>query len=154
MNQSINDKAGRLLSMSDCEMCFAVPDAYTIIDVINPETGLSWCYSKTLEQVRLEYPGAQIMTVAAHCEAKARRQDTPIEWLETTEERYWEMLEVLPPACMMGGGFLVGEASDHHAVSGQPRFQGFISGNGKYRQSSRPITRSEFQEYIRHRAAA
>ena len=27
----------------------------------------------------------------------------------TTEERYWEMLEVLPPAHMMRGGFAVGE---------------------------------------------
>jgi hypothetical protein len=65
-------------------------------------------------------------------------------WAATTKEIYWDMLEVLPPAAMMGGGFLVGEPVDHHATSGQPRFEAFIKQGEKYSVSSRPITRKEF----------
>jgi hypothetical protein len=32
---------------------------------------------------------------------------------ECSEERYDEMLEILPPALMLGKGFLVGEPFDH-----------------------------------------
>ena len=34
-------------------------------------------------------------------------------WNKTTQEKYWEMLEVLPPAVMTGLGFLVGEPLTH-----------------------------------------
>lgn len=34
------------------------------------------------------------------------------QWIEVTEERYDEMLGVLPPEIMTGLGFLVGEPSD------------------------------------------
>lgn len=33
----------------------------------------------------------------------------PNQWIETTEEMYWEMLEVLPPRKMIGKSFMVGE---------------------------------------------
>ena len=43
---------------------------------------------------------------------------TAITWIETTEERYYEMLGVLPPASqgsMIGAhGFQVGEPMDHN----------------------------------------
>jgi hypothetical protein len=39
-------------------------------------------------------------------------KDTPSAWVETTEEMYWEMLEVVPPVRMDNRKFLVGEA--HH----------------------------------------
>ena len=68
----------------------------------------------------------------------------PIEWHETTREKYWEMLEVLPPAAMGGGGFLVGEPWDHHAITGQPRFAGYAEKQGKYWEADRPMTRKEF----------
>ena len=52
-----------------------------------------------------------------------------IKWTPTTEEKYWEMLEVLPPAIMTDLGFLVGEPLDHGAcpITGNfgPRFEAF-----------------------------
>lgn len=36
-----------------------------------------------------------------------------IEWVETTEAMYREMLNVLPPARQVPGGFLVGEPWTH-----------------------------------------
>jgi hypothetical protein len=39
-------------------------------------------------------------------------KETPSAWVETTEEMYWEMLEVVPPVRMDNQKFLVGEA--HH----------------------------------------
>jgi hypothetical protein len=33
----------------------------------------------------------------------------PSEWIPTTKDMYWEMLEVLPPHKMIGDNFLVGE---------------------------------------------
>ena len=36
--------------------------------------------------------------------------ENPNEWILTTENMYWEMLEVLPPEKMIGRNFLVGEA--------------------------------------------
>jgi len=35
---------------------------------------------------------------------------TPDAWIPTTENMYWQMLEVLPPRKMLGTNFLVGEA--------------------------------------------
>jgi hypothetical protein len=134
----------KTLTPSDCELAYAVPGAGNIIDVINPVTGRSWYYGKDLAAVQAEYPGAQVVNVAEWCAEKARRQDTPIEWLQTTEEQWWEMLEVLPPAAMFGNGFLVGEASDHHAGNGQPRFQAYIKRAGQHYAATRPMTRKEF----------
>ena len=39
-------------------------------------------------------------------------------WVETTEEMYWDMLEVLPPLRMRRGAFLMSEAnhSDEHGA--------------------------------------
>jgi len=66
-----------------------------------------------------------------------------LEWMETTPEKYDEMLNVLPPAAWKGGGFLVGEPWDHGS-DGRPRFEAFIDTGGKYYVSSRPISLAEF----------
>ncbi len=131
--------------------CFAVPGV-TMVDEINPATGRSVIYGKTLEDVRRHYPDAQVMTIDGYCQSKAAAQDTPIVWLNSTEERYNEMLECLPPAAMNSHGFLVGEPMDHHATTGRPRYTAFIqwttSGEGwsetSYFELSRPITKVEF----------
>jgi hypothetical protein len=68
-----------------------------------------------------------------------------IEWQEVTEERYWEMLEVLPPASMVRGAFLVGEPMDHDRVTGRPRFDAFKCEDGKYFTSSHPMTFHQFK---------
>ena len=123
--------------------CYA--NAQTLVDLIDPANGLTVCYGKTLEVVRSEHPDAERMTVAEFCRRKAEQQRTPITWTETTEERYYEMLSVLPPACMRGGGFLVGEPYDHDAGNGQPRYDAFRSRGGRFEASSRPLTVAEFR---------
>lgn len=77
------------------------------------------------------------------------------KWIETTEERYFEMLECLPPECMIGGGFLVGEASNHRRCKinncVKPTFDAFRktgkfgSGNEKFYAASESVTIPEFK---------
>ena len=142
---NITEKIENVVTMSDCERCFASKDRATIIDTIHPETGLSWCYGKTLAQCREEYPDAKEMSVDEFCAWKAAQQRTPIEWTPTTEARFCDMLGCLPPALMLRGGFLVGEPFDHDAGNGQPRFQGFRRRGDVYEVGNRPMTRAEFR---------
>lgn len=132
-------------SILDAKQAFAVPGEDSIIDCINPETGKSWIKGETLEQIRLRYdPLAEIVNIDEFCAQKGMRQDSAIKWVEISEDHYWAMLEVLPPAAQKAGGFLVGEPTDHHAVTGAPRFSAFIKRGGKHFESSRPLTRKEF----------
>lgn len=78
-----------------------------------------------------------------------------IQWKPTTEERYYEMLEILPPAAHTSRGFLVGEAYDHRqcAVTGNlaPRFTAFafrlndLGDANDYFECERPLTVNEFR---------
>lgn len=66
------------------------------------------------------------------------------------EERYDEMLGVLPPALHLGKGFLVGEPWTHRKciMSGQdntPAFMAFIRRNGEFFEADRPMTGAEFR---------
>jgi hypothetical protein len=38
----------------------------------------------------------------------------PEDWIETTEDMFWEMLECVPPRVQERGRFLVGEAERHN----------------------------------------
>ena len=122
-----------------------------MIDTIDSETGLTHIYRKTLEQVRAEqntwadYSKAERMTIEAFCQSKAAAQETPITWHPTTEEIYNRMLECLPPASWTDKGFLVGEPDDHHAITGQPRYQAFLKRGNDYLKSNRPLTKAEFR---------
>ena len=109
-----------------------------------PDTGLSWVNGETLEQIRLRYPGAEIVNFNAWLAAKAERQHTPVAWRPCSVERYEEMLNVLPPAWHAHGGFLVGEPWDHDASDGQPRFAAFRHRGSVFEESDRPMTRTEF----------
>ena len=137
------------MSVNDCTEGFATPE--TLIDTIHPVTGLSWCFGETLDQINRRYPGAVKVSIADWCKAKGERMTTPIIWEDTTREKYWEMLEVLPPAAMCGNAFLVGEPMDHRADTGEPRFTAFRqigfenTGNATYLVASRPITHREFK---------
>lgn len=133
--------------------CFASVVRDTIIDVINPDTGLSAINRKNLDDCRKEYPDAELMTIQAWCENKAARQDTPIELQSTTQEQYWEMLEVLPPAFMALGCFLVGEAMDHHALTGQPRYSAYFQVGNHYSVANRPLTVLEMKRLLSVRSA-
>ena len=141
------------ISMMDCTTAYAVPGADHMIDVINPRTGKSWINGETLEFIRLRYPAAEIVNIDEWCAAKGARQDMPIVWTETTEEKYWEMLEVLPPAARHSGGFLVGEPWDHHAVSGRARFAAYRElYGGKFYTANRPLTVAEFNKEMESKA--
>lgn len=65
------------------------------IDEVNPETGKSLYGSKTLEQIQAEYPGAEIADLDTWAAAKEKALCTIPEPI--TEDRFMEMLEVLPP---------------------------------------------------------
>ena len=124
---------------------FAGPDSDTIIDLCHPVTGRSQIYNQTLDEIRMRYPGAEVVDFEEHCKAKGSKQDAePIIWDEITEERYDEMLTVLPPEAWQRGAFLVGEPTDHHADNGQARFAAFKAEYGKYFSLLHPITRKQF----------
>ena len=132
-----------------CE-CFAILGD-VIIDVINPGTGRTAVYGKTLEQCQTEHPNAQRMTIDAFCVDKGQRQDSPIQWEPITEQYFYHMLEILPPAMMNHAGFLVGEPWDHHAITGRPRYQAFCQCGDSFTQSNRPMTIAEFRTFTESR---
>lgn len=128
---------------SDARLCFASFERGTVIDLAQNGRGIYG--GKTLEECRAEYPDAAEMTLEAFCEWKGAQQDAPVEWEPTTEDRYHEMLEVLPPIVWNRAGFLVGEACDHHARTGEPRYQAFTKLGNAFRCSNRPITVREWR---------
>lgn len=125
---------------------YAVPGEDSLIDCINPHTGLTAICNETLEQVRERYPNAVKINISDWILDKGKRQDSPIDWEIVTEDRYFEMLECLPPAAYgrKVEGFLVGEPWDHHAITGQPRYSAFIKRYGVHYGSTRPLTVREF----------
>lgn len=74
----------------------------------------------------------------------------PQVWEEVSEERYDEMLGVLPPAIMTGFGFLVGEPSTHRTcdVTGDVRaaWQPFARVGSKYYGATQCMTIPEFKQ--------
>ena len=125
--------------------CYAIPGEESIIDVVHPVTGLTVYCKETLEQIQLRYPGAIRMTVDAFREANAIRQHCPITWESITEEKYYEMFEVLPPI-IRGNGFLVSEPWDHDAQTGAPRYGAYRHRGETYEAANRPMTVKEFTE--------
>lgn len=144
----------RTFTWSDVVEAFAVPGADHLIDTVHPLTGKSMVNGFTLEQLRARDGSAvEVVNINAWCLAKGQRQRSPITWEPTTKARYWEMLEVLPPAAMMFGGFLVGEPMDSEADTGRERFSafrqiGFTPGYERYYEASRPLTRAEFKAEV------
>lgn len=132
------------LSPMDAEQAFAVPGESSIIDVIHPTTGKSWIAGETLEEIRLRYPSAEVVNINDWQLQKAMRQDSPVLWNEITDGKYWEWLECLPPAIMFPNAFMVGEPSDHHALTGKPRYQACVHVGDKYYASDRPMMVKEF----------
>ena len=133
------------ITMNDCTECYAIPGANSLIDVINPQTELTWCLGQTAAEVAEREPQAVRMRIEDWCADKAARQRTPITWEPTTASTYEEMLNVLPPAAWLQGAFLVGEPTDHDAGSGQPRYHAYRCVGQRYESASRPLTRAEFK---------
>jgi len=132
-------------SRANRQRCFASKTRQIMIDILHPITGCTMCYNKNLTDCRKEYPDAEEMSVDEFCNWKAAQQRTPIAWSPTTEEKFNEMLCILPPAAMIKGGFLVGEPMDHDAGNGQPRFEAYKQHSGVYEVANRPMTYAEFQ---------
>lgn len=133
------------MNLNDITHAFALPGAEGTIDLIHPSTGRGLYSDETLEQVRLRYPGAEILLLADFLAAKAARQDAPVEWEQIDEEKYEYYMNVLPPVDYDRHGFLVGEPTDHHARTGRPRFQACVIRGGRFYTSNRPLTRAEFK---------
>jgi hypothetical protein len=67
-----------------------------------------------------------------------------IKWVPITEERYDEMLGVLPPASVAEWqGFQVGEATDHR--NGRPTFASFKREGDQFFESEESLTFAEFK---------
>jgi hypothetical protein len=125
---------------------YAVPGSRSIVDAIDPETGLTLFCQETAEQIRISHPDAVRMSFEAWQAAASEQQRTPIEWLDTTADQYHEMLNVLPPAFWANGLFLVGEPTDHDALTGRPRFSAYRQIGDAYAEASRPVTIAEARE--------
>ena len=145
------EKLEKLMQPIESKWCIAVPGANSIIDTVNIKTQTTHIYGKTLADVRTErpeYANAVLMLFDDFLAQKVAKQHAPIVWTETTSEVFYEMLGCLPPALMLGSGFLVGEPYDHDASNGLPRYDAFKEQDGKYLSSSRPMTKREFKELM------
>ncbi len=72
-----------------------------------------------------------------------------VTWNQVSEDRYDEMLGVLPPAIMTGLGFLVGEPQDHSKcpVTGKfgALFSAFANVDDEFFEASEPMTVAGFK---------
>jgi hypothetical protein len=72
-------------------------------------------------------------------------------WKRTSKEKYWDALEVLPPAFQDHRGFLLGEPHDHAVceVTGtmHPRYDAYIHRADRYYVSIRPLTIHEYRKH-------
>lgn len=75
--------------------------------------------------------------------------EKPSRWKEVSEERYWEMLEILPPAVMDGKGFMVGEAWTHRTCSvtkvERASYSAFAEKDGRYYECLDPMSVPEWR---------
>jgi len=76
----------------------------------------------------------------------------PTHWQETTEEKYDEMLCVLPPEYMAGGSFVVGEPVTHRPCTISkhlaPTFDGFTIHLNKFWATKESVTIREFKALL------
>lgn len=135
----------RKLTLDDCKEAFAVPGAYSIIDLAHPVTGKGVYSGETLDEIKKRYPEAMLVNFDKWIEEKGAAQNTPITWQKINQEAYDAALGCLPPEMLQDYGFLIGEPTDHHA-SGAPRFCAYVHKNGSYFASSRPVTKAEFKK--------
>ena len=83
------------MRVEDIEQCYYQPGKPGIIDYVHPNTGKSAIGGKSLEEIRLEYPGAEVGNFSEVVDQQDAYWITDPQ--EITEERWYEMLEVLPP---------------------------------------------------------
>lgn len=124
---------------------FAKPGATDIVDAVDPDTSRGLYSGKTIDQLRLSDPTIEVYPFDDWEAKRNEAMNTPIEWQETTEDEYDEMLGAVPPNAMSRLGFLLGEPQDHFGQNGAERCRAYIVRDGKYLKSNRPITRAEFR---------
>lgn len=130
--------------------CFLVPGAAHPQDLVHPITGHGVYSGDTPERMAERFPGVSVVEIAEYRRRRAAEQDAPITWRRSTREAFWYALEVLPPIGWRNGTdsewFLVGEPYDHHAVTGEARFEAHWRVGDSYFVSSRPMTLRELRE--------
>jgi hypothetical protein len=72
-------------------------------------------------------------------------------WKSTSRQKYWDALEVLPPAYQDAFGFLLGEPHDHAQCEVTkvvlPRYDAYVEKRKRYYASIRPLTIPEYTKY-------
>jgi len=127
-------------------LVFAAPGQRNIIDECHPHTWRGIYSGDTLEEIQERYPSAYIVEIDDWSQKKEQEQRTHIEFVDVTEEVYWQMLECLPPRKMRNGCFLVGEPMDHMASSGEATYSMYVKKGNTFQESSRAVTIAEFDE--------
>jgi hypothetical protein len=73
-------------------------------------------------------------------------------WKRTSRKKYWDALEVLPPAYQDANGFLLGEPQDHDYCEVDklvmPRYDACVQKGKRYYVSIRPLTLAEYRKYV------
>lgn len=72
---------------------------------------------------------------------------SPMTWKKSTFERYWQMLEMLPPAAQTGNGFLVGEPVRHDG-DGRALYTAFWQQGDAYFESAHPMSVASFRSLV------
>jgi len=77
----------------------------------------------------------------------------PVYFKPCTEDRYNEMLNMMPPAVFTSSGFMVGEAWTHRECEINntvlPAFAAFVRLHGQHYESTGPMTIPEFRAITR-----
>ncbi len=145
---SVVDRGTGLVMDRDTR-CMVSRSEETVIDLLDPVTGRTVYGKKLPGELKLEYPDIEELALGEFVDWKQARQRTEIGWELVTEERFLDMLNVLPPAATSADmrAFLVGEPADHEAGTGLPRYDAFVQRVGSeagFYASNRPMTQVEF----------
>ncbi len=73
-----------------------------------------------------------------------------VQWVPTTETKYYDMMGCLPPAAYGDDSFQVGEPMSHRGA--HPTFASFKIENGNYYESTEALTFREFSAEVKNAA--
>ena len=85
------------MTFDDATPVFYVPGRTGIVDLAIMRDGVlrSQVYNETIDELRQRYPGAQVGQLGPVAQATDDAFRSPP--VEITQQRFWDMLEVLPP---------------------------------------------------------
>lgn len=125
---------------------FTEPNKTCIVNFCHPQMEQEKIQEE-LKTLRINWPNTILMTWEEFDNQAYKLQNTELKMEEITEERYFELMECLPPAAMEHNKFLVGEPWDHCVKTGKPRFQMCVTSGGKHYASDRPVTKEEYKNW-------